>query len=302
MQNKDSFKSGFVAIIGRPNVGKSTLLNQIVGQKIAIMSDKAQTTRNKIQGIYTRSDAQLVFIDTPGIHKPKNALGDFMNKSAYSSLAGVDAVLVMVNASEPIGPGDRFVIEKLEGLTIPVFLLINKVDLIQPQKILSVISDYKDLYPFTEVIPLSAKSGDNVDLLLDQLINLLPEGPQYYPTDQLMDHPEYFVVAELIREKILHLTREEVPHSVAVQVQSMQKNEEDKVEVHANIIVERKSQKGIIIGAQGSLIKKIRQLARRDIERLLGNKIALELWVKIQKDWRDRPTQLDDLGYQDDNY
>ncbi|MBG9980100.1 GTPase Era [Facklamia sp. DSM 111018] len=302
MLNNKEFHSGFVAIIGRPNVGKSTLLNRIVGQKIAIMSDKAQTTRNKIQGVYTREDAQIVFIDTPGIHKPKHALGDFMVKTAYSALKGVDAVLVVVNANEKIGPGDLFVIDKVKDLNLPIFLLINKIDLCQSQDLLEIIDRYQQELDFTEIFPISAREGDNVDRMLESLLAIMPEGPQYYPADQVMDHPEYFVVSELIREKILHLTREEIPHSVAVQVHQMQRNEDDKVEVQATIIVERKSQKGIIIGAQGSMIKRIGQLARRDIEQLLGDKVYLDLWVKVQRDWRDRQSQLNDFGYQPDNY
>lgn len=302
MQNNQNFRSGFVAIIGRPNVGKSTLLNRLVGQKIAIMSDKAQTTRNKIQGVYTREDAQIIFIDTPGIHKPKHALGEFMVKTAYSSLQGVDAVLVVVNANEKIGPGDRFVIDKIKNIEVPVFLLINKIDLLTGDELLPVIDSFSQEFDFDQIFPISATEGDNVPKMLETLIDILPEGPQYYPTDQIMDHPEYFLVAELIREKILHLTREEIPHSVAVQVHSMQRNEDDKVEVQASIIVERKSQKGIIIGAQGSMIKKIGQLARRDIEHLLGDKIYLDLWVKVQKDWRDRPSHLSDFGYRKQDY
>lgn len=302
MQNNQNFRSGFVAIIGRPNVGKSTLLNRLVGQKIAIMSDKAQTTRNKIQGVYTREDAQIVFIDTPGIHKPKHALGEFMVKTAYSSLQGVDAVLVVVNANEKIGPGDRFVIDKIKNIEVPVFLLINKIDLLTGDELLPVIDSFSQEFDFDQIFPISATEGDNVPQMLESLIDILPEGPQYYPADQIMDHPEYFLVAELIREKILHLTREEIPHSVAVQVHSMQRNEDDKVEVQASIIVERKSQKGIIIGAQGSMIKKIGQLARRDIEHLLGDKIYLDLWVKVQKDWRDRPSHLSDFGYRKQDY
>ncbi|MGO4927680.1 GTPase Era [Fundicoccus sp. Sow4_D5] len=302
MKEKQAFKSGFVAIIGRPNVGKSTLLNRIVGQKIAIMSDKAQTTRNKIQGVFTDDDSQIIFIDTPGIHKPKHALGDFMLKTAYSALKGVDAVLVVVNATEKIGPGDRLVIEKAKHSPVPVYLLINKIDLVHPDELFAIIDSFKNEHDFDEIFPISAKEGSNVPELVNNLKNIIPEGPQYYPADQVMDHPEYFVVAEFIREKILMLTREEIPHSVAVQVQSMQRNEDGKIEVQATIIVERKSQKGIIIGAQGSMIKKIGQLARRDIETLLDDKVYLDLWVKIQKNWRDRQSNLMDYGYRPDNY
>ncbi|MBS4461931.1 GTPase Era [Aerococcaceae bacterium zg-B36] len=297
-----NFKSGFVAIIGRPNVGKSTLLNRLIGQKIAIMSDKAQTTRNRIQGVYTDDEAQIIFIDTPGIHKPKHALGDFMVNTAYSALKGVDAVLFVVNASQKIGPGDRLIMERLKNLEVPVFLLINKIDLVQPDDLLGIIESYTEEQSFDEIFPISATEGNNVPEMLDTLKGILPQGPQYYPVDQIMDHPEYFVVAEFIREKILLLTKEEIPHSVAVQVQSMQRNENDKVEVQATIIVERKSQKGIIIGAQGSMIKKIGQMARRDIEHLLDDKVYLDLWVKVQKDWRNRQTYISDFGYKKEDY
>lgn len=299
---KKEFKSGFVAIIGRPNVGKSTLLNRVIGQKIAIMSDKAQTTRNRIQGVYTDDEAQIVFIDTPGIHKPKHALGDFMVNTAYSALKGVDAVLFVVSAIQSIGPGDRIIMEKLKNLSVPVYLLINKIDLVHPDTLLGTIESYSSELEFSEVFPISALEGNNVPEMLANLKSILPEGPQYYPADQVMDHPEYFVVAEFIREKILLLTKEEIPHSVAVQVQSMQRNEDDKVEVQATIIVERKSQKGIIIGAQGSMIKKIGQMARRDIERLLDDKVYLDLWVKVQKDWRNKQTYINELGYKKEDY
>lgn len=302
MKQTKGYKSGFIAIIGRPNVGKSTLLNRFVRQKIAIMSDKAQTTRNKIQGVLTDDDAQLVFIDTPGIHKPKHALGDFMVNTAYSALKGVDAVLVVVNAAEKIGPGDRTVIERIKKLEVPVFLIVNKIDLVKPDDLLPVIESFSQEHDFDQIFPISALEGNNVPELIDALKENMPEGPQYYPANQVMDHPEYFVVAEFIREKILLLTKEEIPHSVAVQVQSMQRNENDKIEVQATIIVERKSQKGIIIGAQGQMIKKIGQMARRDIEALLDDKVYLDLWVKVQKNWRDRQTYLNDFGYKPDNY
>lgn len=298
----NGYRSGFVAIIGRPNVGKSTLLNRVVGQKIAIMSNKAQTTRNRIQGVYTDDEAQLVFIDTPGIHKPKHALGDFMVNTAYSALKGVDAVLVVMNAAEKLGPGDRTVIERVKHLQVPVYLILNKIDLIKPDDLFDIIEGYMALHKFDEVFPISALQGNNVLELLQHLKQTVPEGPQYYPANQIMDHPEYFVVAEFIREKILLLTEEEIPHSVAVQVQSMQRNEHDKIEVQATIIVERSSQKGIIIGAQGKMIKRIGQMARRDIELLLDDKVYLDLWVKVQKNWRDRQAQLLDFGYKPDNY
>ena len=296
------FKSGFVAIVGRPNVGKSTFMNYVLGQKIAIMSDKAQTTRNKIQGVYTNKDCQIVFLDTPGIHKPKHELGNFMVESAYSALKEVDAVLFMVNAAEKRGPGDNFIIEKLKKIKTPVFLVLNKIDLISPDELLDRVESYQETIPFAGIIPISVLQGNNVQELMTTLTNHLPEGPQYYPSDQITDHPEYFVVSELIREKILHLTKEEIPHSVAVTVDKMQKDEFDKVHVYANIIVERPTQKGIIIGKGGKLLKEIGVRARKDIEQLLGNKVYLELWVKVEKDWRKKKSHLQDFGYRTTDY
>lgn len=296
------FKSGFVAIVGRPNVGKSTFMNYVLGQKIAIMSDKAQTTRNKIQGVYTNQNCQIVFLDTPGIHKPKHELGNFMVESAYSALKEVDAVLFMVNAAEKRGPGDDFIIEKLKKIKTPVFLVLNKIDLISPDELLDRVESYQETISFAGIIPISVLQGNNVQELMTTLTNHLPEGPQYYPSDQITDHPEYFVVSELIREKILHLTKEEIPHSVAVTVDKMQKDEFDKVHVYANIIVERPTQKGIIIGKGGKLLKEIGVRARKDIEQLLGNKVYLELWVKVEKDWRKKKSHLQDFGYRTTDY
>lgn len=295
-------KSGFVAIVGRPNVGKSTLLNRIVGQKIAIMSDKAQTTRNKIQGVYTTPEAQLIFIDTPGIHKPKHRLGDFMVESAYSTLREVDAVLFMISADQKRGCGDDFIIERLKNVQSPVYLIINKIDKVHPDELLGIIEDYSAQMPFAQVVPISATEGNNVDRLMEVLIAEMPEGPQYFPDDQVTDHPEYFIVSELIREKVLFLTRDEVPHSVAVVVDSMKRNENDKIQIQATIIVERDSQKGIIIGKGGKMLKEIGTKARKDIENLLGDKVFLELWVKVQKDWRDKRVYLQDFGYRKEEY
>ncbi|EOW1949319.1 GTPase Era [Enterococcus hirae] len=295
-------KSGFVAIVGRPNVGKSTLLNRIVGQKIAIMSDKAQTTRNKIQGVYTTPEVQLIFIDTPGIHKPKHRLGDFMVESAYSALREVDAVLFMISADQKRGRGDDFIIERLKNVQSPVYLIINKIDKVHPDELLGIIEDYSAQMPFAQVVPISATEGNNVDRLMEVLIAEMPEGPQYFPDDQVTDHPEYFIVSELIREKVLFLTRDEVPHSVAVVVDSMKRNENDKIQIQATIIVERDSQKGIIIGKGGKMLKEIGTKARKDIENLLGDKVFLELWVKVQKDWRDKRVYLQDFGYRKEEY
>lgn len=301
--NEEQHKSGFISIIGRPNVGKSTFLNRIVGQKIAIMSDKPQTTRNKVQGVLTTTDAQMVFIDTPGIHKPKHKLGDFMMKIAINTLKEVDLILFMINAEEGFGRGDEFIIEKLQGVKTPVFLVINKIDQIQPDLLLTIIDKYKDLYEFEEIIPISALEGNNVDTLLEQVKTHLPIGPQYYPADQITDHPERFIVSELIREKALHLTREEIPHSLAVLIDKMEhKDNQDIVHIMATLIVERDSQKGIVIGKQGKMLKEIGKRARLDIENLLGSKVFLELWVKVQKDWRNKAFHLRDYGFKEDEY
>lgn len=295
-------KSGFVAIVGRPNVGKSTLLNRVVGQKVAIMSDKAQTTRNRIQGIYTTSDTQMVFIDTPGIHKPHSRLGDFMVKSALSTLGEVDAVLFMINADERRGAGDNFIIDRLKTVKQPIYLVINKIDQVHPDHLLEIMDQYKDALPWKEVYPISALEGNNVDELLATLKAQLPEGPQYYPSDQITDHPERFIISELIREKVLELTRQEVPHSTAVVIDSIKRQDEEKIHVQATIIIERSSQKGIIIGKGGGMLKKIGSLARRDIEHLLGDKVYLELWVKVQENWKDRQDLLASYGYRQDDY
>ncbi len=294
---KKEFKSGFVAIIGRPNVGKSTLMNQIIGQKIAIMSDKPQTTRNKIHGVYTSNNGQIVFLDTPGIHKPTSKLGDYMSKVAHGTLGEVDAVLFLVDVAEGIGGGDRYIIEQLKHVETPVILVLNKIDLVQPEALLAIITNYKDLYNFAEIVPVSALKGNNVTTLLEQIVRYLPEGPQYYPADQITDHPEQFVCAELVREKILHLTREEIPHSIAVQIEDMRVEPNGVVHISAVIFVERDSQKGIVIGKQGSLLKEIGRQARRDIETLLGSKTFLELWVKVKKDWRNNEKILNQWGY-----
>ncbi|BAC13907.1 GTPase Era [Oceanobacillus iheyensis] len=297
-----NFKSGFLSIIGRPNVGKSTFMNKVIGQKIAIMSDKAQTTRNKIQGVFTTNDAQMIFIDTPGIHKPKHRLGDFMVQIAEDTLNEVDSILFMINADEGYGRGDQYIIDLLQKVNSPVFLIINKIDLIHPDQLLPLIEKYKSLYDFEEIIPISALEGNNVDHLVDVLKEHLPEGPQYYPEDQVTDHPERFVISELIREKVLHLTKEEVPHSIAVVIENIEKNENEKLLIQATIVTERSSQKGILIGKQGTMLKNIGKQARRDIEALLGSKVYLELWIKVKKDWRNRQNQLHEFGFRSDEY
>ncbi len=299
---EEEFHSGFIAIVGRPNVGKSTFLNNVVGQKIAIMSDKAQTTRNKIQGVYTTDNAQIVFIDTPGIHKPHSRLGDFMVKSALSTLNEVDAVIFMVNAEQKRGRGDDFIIERLKNVKKPIYLVINKIDKIHPDHLLEVMDDYRDTLDYKDVFQISALNGNNCAELVHDLVEDLPEGPQYYPEDQVTDHPERFIVSELIREKVLQLTREEVPHSVAVVVDRIKREDDEKVLIQATIVVERSSQKGIIIGKGGKMLKEIGTRARKEIEFMLGDKVFLELWVKVQPNWKDRQVDLKAFGYRQDDY
>lgn len=294
---KQAFKSGFVAIIGRPNVGKSTLMNQVIGQKIAIMSDKPQTTRNKIHGVYTSEHQQIVFLDTPGIHKRQSKLGDYMNQTALNTLGEVEAALFLIDASEGMGGGDRYIAEQLKNIRTPVILVMNKIDKIEPEALLPLIEEYRKLHDFAEIVPVSAMLGSNVSILLEQLGKYLPEGPQYYPDDQVTDHPEQFVCAELIREKILQMTREEVPHSIAVTIEDMKVQDNGVVYISAVIFVERDSQKGIIIGKQGALLKEVGKRARHDIQNLLGSKIFMDLWVKVKKDWRNQDRVLRDLGF-----
>lgn len=299
--NKE-YNSGFVSIVGRPNVGKSTLLNNMIGEKITITSDKAQTTRNQIQGIYTTDKEQIVFIDTPGIHKPKHELGKFMNRTALSTLNEVDIVLFMVNVSEKMGPGDRFIMERLKNTSTPVFLVLNQIDKIHPDALLPIIEAYQNEMTFKEIIPVSAMNGNNVNRLLEVISTYLEEGPQYYPSDQVSDHPEYFIVSEFVREKILELTREEIPHSVAVITESMERADDGMIDIRVVINVERNSQKGIVIGKGGKLLKEIGTKARKDIERLLGSRVFLELFVKVESDWRDTPRDLSRFGYKNDDF
>ncbi len=267
------------------------------------MSDKPQTTRNKIQGVYTTEDVQTIFIDTPGIHKPKHKLGDFMMKVATNALREVDAILFMVNVTEPKGKGDDFIIEKLKELDTPIILVMNKVDLIHPNDIPPIIESYKNELEFAAVVPISALQGNNVGPLLEEIAKILPEGPMYYPADQVTDHPERFIISEMIREKVLQKTRDEVPHSIAVAIDQIKTRENgNMVDVHATILIERDSQKGIIIGKRGALLKEIGSEARTDIEMLLGTKVYLNLWVKVQKDWRNKAGQLRELGFRDDEY
>jgi len=296
------FRSGFVTIIGRPNVGKSTLMNQLVGEKVAIMSDKPQTTRNKIQSILTREDFQVIFIDTPGIHKPKHKLGQYMVKAAKNTLNEVDLILLIVEPSKVVGKGDKFVIEQLEDIKTPVILVINKIDTIDKQDLLEIIDVYKDLYNFSEIIPVSAYTGENCDNLLKEICNKLPEGPQYFPEDMITDQPERQLVAELIREKALHLLEQEIPHGIAVEIEAMRKRDnKDIVDINAVIYCERDSHKAIIIGKKGAMLKEIGSKSRYEIERLLGSKVYLELWVKVKKNWRDDSFSLKNFGFDSKN-
>ena len=293
-------KSGFVTIIGRPNVGKSTFVNRVIGHKIAIMSDKAQTTRNKIQGVMTQEDAQIIFLDTPGIHKPKHKLGDYMMRVATNTLSEIDAIMFMVNVNEDIGRGDEYIMEMLKSVKTPVFLVLNKIDLVHPDELMPRIEKYKKYMNFTEIVPISALEGLNVEHFINVIKSYLPEGPKYYPDNQISDHPEQFVVSELIREKILHLTNEEIPHAIGVNVDRMIKEDEERVRIEATIFVERDSQKGIVTGKGGKKLKEVGKRARQDIEGLLGSKVYLELWVKVQKDWRNKVNFIRQMGYLED--
>ena len=280
-------------------MGKSTLLNQLVGQKIAIVSDTPQTTRNRILGILTLPDAQILFLDTPGIHKPQHKLGDFMLKSARSALREVDLILFVSDVTESVGPGERFILDMLENETAPVVLVLNKVDLLLKEKLLPIITKYSGFRDFAAVVPLSALTGDNTDRLLSVIKDALPEGPQYYPEDEVTDQPERVVAAELIREKIFRLTREEIPHSTAVEVEEMKTRPNGDVFLRATIYVERDSQKGIIIGAAGSMLKEIGQQARLEMENIFGSRFFVDLWVKVKKDWRNKEGSLRMFGYDD---
>ena len=293
---REDFKSGFVTLIGRPNVGKSTLMNHLIGQKIAITSNKPQTTRNRIQTVLTTEEGQIVFVDTPGIHKAKNKLGEYMVNIAERSLNEVDVVLWLVEPSAFIGAGDRHIIEQLKKVKTPVVLVINKV---KKEEILTFIDAYRKEYDFAEIVPVSARSGDNTDELIKVILKYLPYGPQFYDEDTVTDQPERQIVAELIREKALHCLNEEIPHGIAVAIDRM-KAERRVMHIDATIICERDSHKGIIIGKQGSMLKKIGSTARYEIERLLGCKVNLKLWVKVQKNWRDSDYLMKNFGYRED--
>lgn len=298
MINEDlkTYRSGYVSIIGRPNVGKSTLLNSILGEKIAIVTPKPQTTRNRIIGIKTLPDAQIIFTDTPGIHRPKHKLGETMVKTAIESFKEVDLVLLMVEPREP-AKGDILIIKLLKNIHIPVFLLINKIDLVKKPDLLLIIEHFSKLYPFREIIPVSAVKLDGVNLLIKKIRDYLPTGPRYYPDDLLTDQMERFMVSEIVREKIMSMTEEELPHSVAAEVTEWKEREDGLISISCNIYVEREGQKAIIIGKKGAMLKSIGTSARIDIERLLNTRVFLELWVKLKKNWRNDNQLLKELGY-----
>ena len=296
----DKHYSGFAAIVGRPNVGKSTLTNGLIGEKIAIMSDRPQTTRNKIMCILNTDNAQIMFLDTPGIHKPHHKLGEYMVRTAESTLKEVDVILFVIDVSEKRGAGENYILELLQKVKTPVILVANKIDKLQDKsKLFNIINEYTALYNFAAVVPVSALEDTEFPGLVAEITKHLPEGPDYFPDDMITDQPERVIAAEMIREKVLRSTRDEVPHSIAVEVDEFKVRENEDVYIRATIFVERESQKGIVIGAKGSLLKKIGQQARKDIEALLGCKVFLELWVKVKADWRNKDKALKQFGYND---
>jgi len=300
MNTEKAFKSGFAALIGRPNVGKSTLMNRLIGQKIAITSDKPQTTRTRIQTILTEERGQIIFLDTPGIHKAKNKLGEYMVGVAERTLSEVDVILWLVEPSTFIGAGERHIIELLKKTSTPVVLVINKIDTKKKEELLPFIASYKDVCSFADIVPLSALTGENEECLKDVLFRILPEGPMYYDEDELTDQPERQIVAELIREKALRLLDDEIPHGIAVGIERMKERSNGLFDIDATIVCERDSHKGIVIGKQGSMLKKIGTQARLEIEALLGFRVNLKLWVKVKKDWRDSDFLLKNYGFRDE--
>lgn len=296
------FKSGFAALIGRPNVGKSTLMNQLIGQKIVITSNKPQTTRNKIQTVYTCEDGQIIFLDTPGLHKAKNKLGEYMVKAAQRTLDEVDVVLWLVEAKDYIGAGDQNIAEMLEGIKKPVVLVLNKIDSIKRDELLPIIDNFRKIYNFVEIVPVSAKTGDNTDILIQVIFEYLKEGPQFYEEDVVTDQPIRQIASEIIREKALHSLNEEIPHGIAVTIDRMKEREKGRItDIEATIICERDSHKGIIIGKGGAMLKKIGSTARYELEDLLEQQVNLQLWVKVKKEWRDSELMLKNYGYDKNN-
>ena len=292
-----NFKSGFVAVVGRPNVGKSTLINSLIGQKVLNMSDKPQTTRNKNMCVLTQEDAQILFVDTPGIHKPKHKLGELMVQTAQSTLKEVDVVLMVADGTASFGSGEEYIIEQLRAVRTPVILAINKIDMLSKEAIFPIIRQYQERFDFQAIVPISALEHIQLEAPVEEIKTHLEPGPQYYPEDMITDQPERLVIAEMIREKVLHLTREEIPHAIAVEIEEIKTRPNEDLYVRAVIYVERDSQNGIVIGAKGGLLKEIGRLAREDVQGLLGSKVYLDLWVKVKKDWRNRDMMLRTLGY-----
>ncbi len=293
----NTFHSGFITLTGRSNAGKSTLLNALVGEKVAIVSDRPQTTRNTIRGVLTGEGYQMVFVDTPGLHKPRTRLGEYMVQSVRSALDGVDAVLAVFDASEPTGAGDRAVLESVKDVGVPVIVVLNKIDKIDKKELLPRMVELSKLPYIKDIVPLSAKTGDGVEILKKLLLGLLPEGPMYFEADDYTDQPEFKIVAEIVREKLINQLLEEVPHGIGVEVLGMKPDEEGKIEIDANIYCERQTHKAIIIGRQGSMLKLIGTQARRELQGILGAPVHLQLWVKVKEGWRDSPTAMRDLGY-----
>ena len=298
----ENFKSGFVTIIGRPNVGKSTLMNRLIGQKIAITSNKPQTTRNRIQTVYTDMEkGQIIFLDTPGIHKEKNKLGEYMVNVAEKTLGEVDVVLWIVEPTSYVGAGEQHIVEQLKKTTTPVILIINKVDTVEKEKVLESIDTYSKLYDFAEIIPTSALRGQNMQDVIDSIFKYLPYGPQFYDEDTITDQPERAICAEIIREKALHALNDEIPHGIAVGIDQMKERRGGIIDIDATIVCEKDSHKGIIIGKQGAMLKKIGTNARYEMEQLLDTKVNLKLWVKVKKDWRDSDFLIKNFGYREDD-
>ena len=296
MAEMKKFRSGFVTIVGRPNVGKSTLMNALVGEKVAIVSNRPQTTRNRIMGVLTRDDWQMVFLDTPGIHTPRTKLGNYMMQSVREAMDGMDGMMVLVDATQ-VGEHDRSIVKDMAAKKVPKVLLLNKIDLLQPEKLLALIASFADC-GYDAIIPISAKTGDGLELLTKTMAEKLPEGPKYFPDDMMTDQPERLIVAEMIREKALLHLRDEVPHGIGVEIMGMNKESDDFMEIHATIYCERDAHKGIIIGKRGAMLQQIGTEARHDIENLLDLHVNLKLWVKVRPDWRNRMDDLRNLGYE----
>ncbi len=294
---RDDFRSGFVTVIGRPNVGKSTLINAMVGQKVLIISDKPQTTRNRIQAVYTTEEYQIVFLDTPGIHKPRNKLGEYMVRTARTTLNEVDAVVYVVEADGGMGRGDLFILDMLQKVKTPVILAVNKIDRVNSQQVEEVMNLFRKQIDFADMIPVSAVRGDNLNIIRGAIVDKLEKGPRYFPDDMITDQPERFIVSEIIREKALELLEQEVPHGIAVDIEEMEKGNGHIVRIYANIYCEKASHKGIIIGKNGAMLKEIGKRARQDMERLLGSGVYLELWVKVKKDWRNVEGSIRNFGF-----